>query len=101
MTLEISVKVMCSFFPPLVENVASETSNEVESKKEEEGERVVEGGGEEGEVFCTLLVAASLHSIEVELYKVREGGREGEEEREGGGREREGSSVLMTASLHA
>ena len=59
------------FFSPLVENVASETSNEVESKKEEEGERVVEDGGEEGEVFCTLLVATSLHSIEVELYIIR------------------------------
>ena len=53
----------------------------MESKKEE-GERAVEDGGEEGGVFCTLLVAASLHSIEVELYKVSEGGREGG--REGG-----------------
>ena len=81
------------FFPPLVENVASETSNEVESKKEEEGERVVEGGGEEGEVFCTLLVAASLHSIEVELYKVREGGRERRRGRGEGGR---GRGVLFS-----
>jgi hypothetical protein len=62
-----------------------------------EGEKQEETSVEEAGAFQTLQVSASLLSIEVELYEVREGGRHEREEggmvgvREGGkGRERRG-----------